>query len=220
MSPQKINNLTALDELTALPGEAPFNKNKAWQKLEGRLQDRPKRSKAIWYRAAAAMIIGISSSPFFFPAKKQPAVIVKAAAIPEQKIISPLLLSPHVKKETVAFAATAPQKENKAVPVPGKFSFAKTNFPKKISIPDSLSVTVIPAQQQVLPAVAVPEPVVTVPSKAFPKKLNVVHNNELEDEDRIASQNSNNIKAIRKHPERRAAMEYAGGINFRIHLKN
>ena len=64
MSNEKLNNWRGkLEDVDALPGEPILDKATAWDKLQGRLGYEPKRKKALWYWAAAAVALLLMGWP-------------------------------------------------------------------------------------------------------------------------------------------------------------
>ena len=58
MSNEKQNNWREkLEAVDALPGEPAFDSAAAWDKLQQRLQHKPRRKKTVWYWAAAAAVV-------------------------------------------------------------------------------------------------------------------------------------------------------------------
>jgi len=67
-------NKYGLDELEFIPGEAPFEKNSAWNKLQERMGEKKTR-KNHWYLAAASIIIILSAGIIFWKMEKRNDVV-------------------------------------------------------------------------------------------------------------------------------------------------
>jgi len=77
MLTEKHNNngwKNKLEGLTGLPGEAALEKNAAWEKLHSRLQEKPRKHKAIWYWAAACLLLTLTI-PLMMTNKKENIVV-------------------------------------------------------------------------------------------------------------------------------------------------
>ena len=59
-----------LEELDSFPGET-FNKEAAWEKLHGRIQEESRKKNTVWYWAAAACVTLAVLSPWFFANEKE-----------------------------------------------------------------------------------------------------------------------------------------------------
>jgi len=86
-----------LEGLTGLPGEDAADNNTAWQKLQDRLQQKPRRRKAIWYWAAACLLLACII-PLMIANKKQD-IVVKGDPQHQNKIV-PALTLPVPSKES------------------------------------------------------------------------------------------------------------------------
>ena len=64
-----------LDELEAIPGEPLPDKKMAWEKLQARIEDKPKSKKKFWYWAAAAAILCMCMLPWMITEKKPDALV-------------------------------------------------------------------------------------------------------------------------------------------------
>lgn len=53
-----------LDELDHLSGEPPTGKEAAWEKLQARLQEKPRAKKTVWYWMAAACLLLLAGVPW------------------------------------------------------------------------------------------------------------------------------------------------------------
>ena len=95
-----------LEELTRLPGEDALDKNAAWKILHERLQQKPNSNDAIWYWAAACILLA-----FVIPlmiANQKEYVVVKSNPPQKQHTISPA-----VELQTLLITAKAPVKVEK-----------------------------------------------------------------------------------------------------------
>jgi hypothetical protein len=75
-----------LGALTGLPGEAALQKDAAWEKLHSRLQEKPRRNKAVWYWAAACLLIALII-PLLITNKKENIVVRKDPPEKQQPVI-------------------------------------------------------------------------------------------------------------------------------------
>ncbi len=220
MSQQKINNLQSLDSLAGLPDEIAADITVLWQKLEDRLQKKPRRSKAVWYWAAACIISALSVP--FFVTEKKPAE--NTAIKTQPKNIIPDIIIPQEIKSEIVIAAPVKNNEIKTTIINHEPLLKKNTVIVSPKVVNSFT-ALAPAELRNIPAVNIspsPDTALLVKTTAAPKKkLSVVHFNELEDEDKIASQTANTARRVQKRPGKTGGKtEYAGTFNFRIYLKN
>ena len=176
-----------LDELDSLPGENSSGKNRSWEKLQARLQEKKENKKMAWYWAAACLF-ALILLPWALQHKKEEIGFAG----------SPSVKQPNIPADTamVKNNITVPVKKNKDIPpsikvnVPAANSTAsKLPQPVKKKIPDGDTVTT-PAESIVA---TVPvnnllnNPTVTDTGKVIAavapskKKLRIVHINEITD---------------------------------------
>ena len=75
-----------LEGLTGLPGETALDKNAAWEKLHSRLQENPRKKKAVWYWAAACLLAALSI-PLMMVNKKEN-IVVKQDQPQKQQVVT------------------------------------------------------------------------------------------------------------------------------------
>ena len=212
---QKQNNLMDLDELEGLPGETTADKTVLWAKLESRLQKKPQRAKAIWYWAAAGLFL-CAIVPFLLSDNKnrvdEPIVVnnisksleqtKRTIAIESIKLNATEIKLPQVVKNIPSSNNSSPVVKEK------QYSFvSKSPLPIELIAQDysPIDIDTVASSLAVIPK----------------KKISVVHINELEEEDRMAEQNINIAKSLKKKRTKTAdRYEYAGTLNFRIYFKN
>lgn len=68
-----------MDALDRLPGEAPFNKGAAWDRLQQRMETQAPVKRTMWYWWAAAAVLVVVMIPFLLQEKRIPAL----PAVPE-----------------------------------------------------------------------------------------------------------------------------------------
>ena len=214
---QKQNNFIELDELVGLPEETTADKTALWQRLESRLQKKPKQKKVVWYWAAAFLLIFLTVI-FFFNSNKN--------KIQQSEIVNNNFT---IKKLTQTQKTVTPE-NIQLITTEIKLLHVVNNLPsphKKIHVirtkQDSLVFTAPLALDRIEQDISRIE----IDTLANPvaitikKKISVVHINELQEEDRIAERNINIAKSFKKKRTKIAdRSEYAGTLNFRIYFKN
>lgn len=153
-----------LDGLDGLPGEAPFDKMAAWDRLHQRLEEKKGKKRTTWYWAAACLFIACT-------------VIVLPKQQHDETIAPPVsrvhIKDPDVQKEqvivstpmmTIAADTPAGKKE-----VPSK--------EKRSAITVDVAVVIPPVTDVVTRIDTIQEETVTV--AATPRKMRVVHINEV-----------------------------------------
>jgi hypothetical protein len=171
-----------LEELDSFPGET-FNKEAAWEKLHGRIQE-SREKNTVWYWAAAACLLLAVFSPWFFADKKEHE-LVKKNSVQKQTQLPSSHLSAKSNIDTVA--ALYSLSTEKKLPA---FSVEKRN---KINSPVNHKITPVETvtgetgkedmvqkitNNAVVPVSTTISIVAILPEK---KKLKVVHINELGD---------------------------------------
>jgi hypothetical protein len=185
MSIKKQNNPSGwkgkLDELDCLPGETIPDNNASWQKLQGRLQEKKRSRKALWYWAAA-VVLPVLMLSFWLISRKENEL---TAALPVQeqtrKTITEVL--PVQDNDTVA-AMVVMQNEKKP--------FVNTNkgieheIPGSTVIKEPITGTItddttafVKITPVIIPLAPVDTSVTAVAIQPVKKKLKVVHINEL-----------------------------------------
>ncbi|HMK03030.1 MAG TPA: hypothetical protein VK489_02520 [Ferruginibacter sp.] len=211
-----------LEGLTVLPGETAPGKELAWEKLQGRLQQKPLKRKAIWYWAAAAILLACII-PRMTANKEQDIVVKKDPQ--QQNIISPALHLRVPPKETVMANEHVEKRkvENR---------IAKNQHPVKlkITIKKNEPFTVITGTGIEKDPVAITMPAATTDTAAtvaVKKKLSVVHINELAPASvgifsPTYAQTPFKIKFRNGKPaeQKFASQQYASGFKIRLSPKN
>lgn len=220
MREQNLNKTLAhkLNELQELPGEKPFNKKAAWEKLETRVNKNRSSKKQIWYWAAAVCIAFVCISPLLLSKKTQ---TTAPGLIKENAVITPAAPTEQHKEATFVYTQPAPAQVLK----PALKLIAGTTKQKvlKQSKTADTFITVIPENTALLTVkdLSLPDTALRPQPFVVKQKRSVVHLNELEEEDRMVSENIAKIKSVKKDRRKNAdKSEYATGtINFRIYLK-
>ena len=170
-----------LDELSSLPGEAVLEKNAAWEKLHGRLEEGPRKKKTIWYWAAACILLAITI-PFILANKKENGLVKE---IPQQKkniIEQPGQIQIHP-KEPVALISPVQVKRKQPVTVIKKTKIAgDLNIAKENNAVATIAILPVENKAETVlnsipPADTVVAVVTGMPAR---KKLQVIHLNELD----------------------------------------
>lgn len=73
--------LEKMDALDRLPGEAPFNKGAAWDRLQQRMETQTPVKRKMWYWWAAAAVLIALVMPFLLRDKKTPALPAAPAIV-------------------------------------------------------------------------------------------------------------------------------------------
>lgn len=175
-----------LEEVSELPGEILTDKNAAWEKLHSRLKQKPHRTKAVWYWAAAACLLLAVFIPFLKtyknpdnlvrnnPPHNQPQKTAVAEIIPsKENVIRKGLLSLGKKKKSLQLIRQTT--DEKDLPVHNKVQMPETvlanaNVQPGINQPPSIATFVVEGTDEAQLA--------AMPVK---KALKVVHINELDD---------------------------------------
>jgi hypothetical protein len=231
-----FNWVTKLDEPGCLPPEEMIDKNAAWKKLHGRLSDKPKKNKMIWYWAAAACLLIAFSLPMILAKKnakavvkevsqknkKEPQAIAHAYVTPEKSGIRAENNLPVEKKETNPFIRKHIHNNLPAYHALAKQIPPETNLENAKANASQLTIGTAASADTVLSTIAV-----VVPVK---KKMRVVHINELENaEDGIASSISDHQQSTfsmsfgnntQTTKQTSPARDYAGIFKIKISSKN
>lgn len=169
-----------LEALHDLPGGFTTTKDAMWEKLHGRLQQKPAHSKTAWYWIAAAIM------PFIIIAltmMNRPAnMLVNGVPAKEKNIkTEPGFLMPASKESLTVFTAVAVEKK-KPVVVGLKSKNKATGDTENID--PVVAVTTLPGNQETSMAMKDIMPVDTnlnmAATAGVKKKLQVIHINELE----------------------------------------
>ncbi|SFN31804.1 hypothetical protein SAMN05428949_2398 [Chitinophaga sp. YR627] len=70
-----------MDALDRLPGEAPFNKGAAWDRLQQRMETQTPVKRKMWYWWAAAAVLIAAMIPFLLQEKTAPALPAAPAVV-------------------------------------------------------------------------------------------------------------------------------------------
>ena len=172
-----------LDALDSLPGEAFVEKKEAWEKLQARMQKKPRSSKAIWYWAAAAAILLVMMLPVLMNSNKENETQgISAATEQPKKLSTPVL--PVVSSDSLAIVQNTNTERKPVilsnirtrqpalvniVPKENSQSIAVIETPVEVKNPETLTTIILP---DTLAALAAAVPVT--------KKMKIVHINDLE----------------------------------------
>jgi len=219
---QKQNNFAGLDELESLPDETTSDKTALWQRLEDKMQKKPKQVK-LWRYCVAACLLICAIIPLLFTGsntKSGTAKIDKTPRASEQIILQPTENT----KTAIVIEHLQPKKNEINLPfVVKNFVSDKNRLPVRKVIKDSF-ITKGNVVLENIPSVALSVNVDTVTTAVLTtskKKISIVHINELQEEDRVAEQNTNTARSLKRYPTKNADKKaYAGVLNFRIYFKN
>ena len=214
---QKQNNFIEFDELVGLPEETTADKTALWQRLESRLQKKPKQKKVVWYWAAACLLICLTV-PFLFNSNKNK--IQEAGVVDNNSTIKkPKQTQKTVTTENIQLYTTEIKLLHVVsnVPSPHKKIHVIRTKQDSLVFTAPLALDII---KQDFSRIEIDTPAnpVAITTK---KKISVVHITELQEEDRIADRNINIAKSFKKKRTKITdRSEYAGILNFRIYFKN
>ena len=228
MLQQELNNESFRSRLAApetLPGEYLQDKDAAWDKLQNRLNQKPKRAAAAWYYWAAAVLVACLSLPFLI--KEQPKKDVVKAKLPTKVSPQHLIPSPAASPETVMTIIQQNDVASKTGLSLNKPAQLKKITENKKVVTDQNTIQIpedIVAQKEIIAQQTVTEnteAVATIPEK---KALRVVNINELEANEREAMATTAMAKNLLKTPRASRARkirptEYAGILHIKIPLK-
>lgn len=167
-----------LNGLTGLPGEAAPESSVAWEKLQVRMQHKPRRNKAVWYWAAAILLM-VCIIPLLMPGKKDNNLVQRIPE-PKNKIDPPAHIPFRARETAVASVQAEKRKVQNHTPKVRPGTALQT-------VKQDETVTA-PAANDIVkesPAAVNPGPIpdtisamaTVVPEK---KKLTVLHINELD----------------------------------------
>ena len=214
---QKQNNFIELDELVGLPEETVADKTALWQRLESRLQKKPKQKKVVWYWAAACLLICLTV-PFLFNSNKNK--IQQSEIVNNNFTIKKLTQTQKtVTPENIQLITTAIKLQHVVSNVPSPHKKIQVIKTKQDSLVFTAPLALDRIEQDIsrIEIDTLANPVAIT----IKKKISVVHINELQEEDRIAERNINIAKSFKKKRTKIAdRSEYAGTLNFRIYFKN
>ena len=152
--------INELDDLAGLPGDAPFDRTVAWDRLHQRLDEKKDKKKGIWYWAAACLFLAVMVLVLL----KQEQKVHVQSPVPDVKE-TPVI----VKNPTVPVPVTEPRE------TPVKKKPALVRIKKSTAISD---VTVIlPPVIKIIPHTDTVQAKTAV--AAAPQKMRVVHINEV-----------------------------------------
>ncbi|MEO7046636.1 MAG: hypothetical protein ABI091_15130 [Ferruginibacter sp.] len=187
MSNEKTNNITSwrnkLEDADNLPNEILQDKNAAWEKLYGRLQPEAKKTKPVWYWAAAACLLLMLAIPFIINRINDKKIQEPLAEkkLQQKKYIQPVITTPSTEINTVTTTFIPSKKEN-IVSLRSKMQINNN----VIAAPaNSLAIKATMKYIQTAPVIDTPltiekavQVLATAPIKEI-KKLKIVHANEL-----------------------------------------
>jgi hypothetical protein len=173
MSIEKQDNWRQkLLDLDNLPGDTAYDREIAWHQLQSRLQPAPRRKKAYWYWAAAALVVLIGW-PLLVKKTTAPAPISNMAKQQVKKTVSPVQ---PIKKESPAFIIISGPVAKKTITQKASIQQTHTVDPiASTALPD-----LVDSQRQVLATATIVQADSPAVRAKPDKKLSVVHINELE----------------------------------------
>jgi hypothetical protein len=187
---ENLNNMSwknKLEDVDSLSSATLTNKNATWEKLHARLHQQPRRTRAVWYWAAAACLLTAVIVPLITTNKKQPEIVTnntvpvstnKATAqqqLPVNENV-PTVVPADNNNKTVTIQTDQPinyKKINSGI-APVKSTIDPGVFIEQEDIPATTTISITPVQ------IPVTETTTTV-VVSEKKKLKVVHINELGD---------------------------------------
>lgn len=178
-----------LEDIDYLPGEPPFNKNSAWQRLHHRLDKKPRASKIIWYWLAAACLAAVVSLPFLVSDRKKPDVVVtdkpSPALLPSNTTETMNRLHNDTIQSPVVFFDKQQARKSKNSRQNSTEKKIEVYRIPEITVPDSSS---IPKNEVVVVERSFIDTSFQLIAAPIKKKLSVVHLNELESETRLRAE--------------------------------
>jgi len=217
-----------LESLTGLPGEAAPGKDAAWEKLQERLQQKPRRNRVAWYWAAAGILLACIIP--LLTANKKEDIVVRSKTQPQNKIAPPLVLPLPVKETVTAAKEIEKRQVENRITKDQHITTSKTNLKKEAPV------TVITQTNIEKDPVTIIIPAATTDTAAMvsvaapaKKKLAVVHINELGSPSVQAFPPPNYVQAPFKikFKSGKAAnqtfasqQQYAGGFKIKLSSKN
>ncbi len=169
----------ALDELTVLPGEAAIDKEAAWNRLQVRLQKKPRRKSVVPYWAAAAATLLFVMAVWWMHGKQPHGRLTDGKQLPPPATRATVPV-PAPEQQAMVAVPQGVQKKSLNAPVRTKSGLRTAG-----AVPPPAAVIV----KQDLPDL--PSPAVTLPTQPsadtqhalavlpVQKKLRIVHLNEL-----------------------------------------
>jgi hypothetical protein len=185
-NPGNRNWKDKLDDTDSLSSATLTDKNAAWEKLHSRLHRQPRRSRAIWYWAAAACILIAIIAPLLTTDKKQAELVTNntlpvttnKASVPQQLPVQENVSTvvPAVdNSNTVTIQKDQPVNHKKVITgnAPVQPAIDPVLFIEQKNMLATQTITVSPVQ--------IPVTETTTVAVTVKKKLKVVHINELGD---------------------------------------
>lgn len=229
--PDSSSWLNKLEVLDSLPGEERMDKQAAWEKLQVRMQEKPRRKKAVWYWAAACLML-VLLIQWMVAGKKEATFVNNKLALPQLKISGDTTLSQVQLKEFAAEKIfTVPQKQSKINNSKKSRIVISTNIIVKTKEPIVAAIANNPMPIEVGGPVQTQDTPNTTAVKSLPakKKVRLVHINEIESptdqltfsfqrEERMFTSKLGNNNIINDNaPQQR---EYTGILKIKISSKN
>jgi hypothetical protein len=171
------SKLAALD---SLPDEPLLDKNNKWEELHGRLQQRQGRKKALWYWAAAGVLLLFTLSVWVINQNQTNLPPTIAAKQPLETGLQPSVATQTSDTiyTTADVSAKTDIKSRHVVPQKQRDTVISTiTMPQQMAVAETVAIaktlpTILPADTHLVTAAATP-----LPAK---KKLQVVHINDLD----------------------------------------
>jgi hypothetical protein len=212
-SEKQIDIKEKLDALNSLPGEA-FNKDTAWDKLQQRLEKKPRRNKAVWYWAAACLL-PLAVLLIWIPSNKKEIGLAQKKTQQSQHTSPPVTHSSLSQKDINTGHPIVSVEKNKVVKSirtnPHSLPENKENHIKIdepfIAGTNTITEAVPETATKVIPAADTNSTGAVATIALVKKKLRVVHVNELE-------------TAPAADPERLASSSNHGQNNFKLRFRN
>jgi len=187
---EKQNNFpgwkSKLEEADFLPGDENGDKDELWDKLHARLETKPARVKAIWYWAAAAILLAILI-PLLNKSTKETSTFVKTPAQDKTNPVIIPVLPDKVKESVDVFTAINVEKKPAFKTKATLQNEIRLKVTPKNAIPDEIVVETgiekIEAKSTIMqPLTGTKTITETVIAAAVPvnKKMKIVHINEME----------------------------------------
>lgn len=171
-----------LGELDSLPGDSAADKNALWERLNNRLQEKPRRSQAVWYwLAAGVMPLVIITLVMMNKAKN---VLVEETAEKKVQQTEPAPVKRASQNETVIVSVPKFVEKKQFISIPGKKDKIEIFDDSVKTNEDVVGIISLPGEIVPGPTADINTPAdsgfTTATTETVKKKLPVVHINELE----------------------------------------
>jgi hypothetical protein len=189
-------NKYGLDELEFIPGDVPFNKVSAWDKLQERMGEK-KTKKNYWYYAAASIVLVLSAGIFLWNDDQRIDLVKNESVsttgtkgnLPETHKSSPAIIDNKISANNIDLdkRSLAGNKNLPSKKIKGHKVKTDKNLPAEV-IPDSISglntdpspvLTISPDVLNNIP-LEMPQSLTAAQLQPVKKKLKVLHHNQLQ----------------------------------------